>query len=190
VTIFSDSLKAHYATVQLLDPLEATIVKVCSDITAAFKNGNKVLLLGNGGSAADAQHIAAEFVGRYGYGFERRKALPAIALTTDTSILTALVNDAEAAILFSRQVEALAQKGDVVIGISTSGNSSNVLNGIVSAKKAGCTTIGLLGGNGGTLKSEVDTAILVPSNDTPRIQECHILLGHIICDIVERNFAC
>ena len=187
MTIFSDSLKAHYATVQLLDPLEATIVKVCSDITAAFNNGNKVLLLGNGGSAADAQHIAAELVGRFKL---QRRALPAIALTTDTSILTALGNDYSFEYVFCRQVEALAQKGDIVIGISTSGNSVNILKGIQSAVAAGCTTIGLLGGNGGTLKSEVDTAILVPSNDTPRIQECHILLGHIICDIVERNFIC
>jgi D-sedoheptulose 7-phosphate isomerase len=186
VTVFSDSIKAHSAAVLLLDPLETIIAEVCTIITTAFNNGNKVLLFGNGGSAADAQHIAAELVGRFKL---QRRGLPAIALTTDTSIITALGNDYTFEYVFCRQVEALAQKGDVVIGISTSGNSPNVLKGIQSAGAAGATTIGLLGGNGGTMKSEVDIAIVVPSNETPRIQECHILLGHIICDVVERNFA-
>jgi len=186
VTVFSDSIKAHCATVELLDPLQAAIAEVCNIITTAFNNGNKVLLFGNGGSAADAQHIAAELVGRFRI---QRRGLAAIALTTDTSIITALGNDYTFEYVFCRQVDALAQKGDIIIGISTSGNSPNVLKGIQSAAAAGCTTIGLLGGSGGTIKSEVDIAIVVPSNETPRIQECHILLGHIICDIVERNFA-
>jgi D-sedoheptulose 7-phosphate isomerase len=186
VTVFSDSIKAHCATVQLLDQLEPILADACNRIIAAFKNGNKVLLFGNGGSAADAQHIAAELVGRFKL---QRRGLPAIALTTDTSIITALGNDYTFEYVFCRQVEALAQKDDVVIGISTSGNSPNVLKGIQSAAAAGCKTIGLLGGNGGTLKSEVDIAIVVPSNETPRIQECHILLGHIMCDVVERSFA-
>jgi len=165
--------------------LEETIGIVCSEITQAYKNGNKVLLFGNGGSAADAQHIAAELVGRFKL---QRRALPAIALTTDTSILTALGNDYSFEWVFCRQVEALAQRGDIVIGISTSGNSPNVLKAIQCATDAGCRTIGLLGGTGGMLKSAVHIPVIVPSNDTPRIQECHILLGHIICDIVERNF--
>lgn len=186
MTVFSDSIIAHCATVQLLGQLEPILAEACNSIIEAFNNGNKVLLFGNGGSAADAQHIAAELVGRFKL---QRRGLPAIALTTDTSIITALGNDYTFEYVFCRQVEALAQKGDIVIGISTSGNSPNVLKGIQSAAAAGCTTIGLLGGNGGTLKSEVDIAIVVPSNETPRIQECHILLGHIMCDVVERRFA-
>ncbi len=142
--------------------------------------------MGNGGSAADCQHIAAELVGRFK---SEREGLPAIALTTDTSILTAIGNDYSFNEIFARQIEALANKGDLVIGISTSGNSENVIRGILKAKKIGCYTVGLLGKDGGKLKNLVDLAIIIPSNNTPRIQECHILIGHIACEIVDKEFS-
>jgi D-sedoheptulose 7-phosphate isomerase len=146
--------------------------------------GNKVLLFGNGGSAADAQHIAAEFVGRF--AFERR-ALPALALSVNTSCVTAIGNDYGFDLVFSRQIEALGREGDVAIGISTSGNSQNVLQGLSAARKLGLSTVALTGCNGGKLKSAVDHCICAPSNETPRIQECHLLIGHIICELVERT---
>ena len=152
-------------------------------IIQCFKKGNKVVLFGNGGSAADAQHIAAEFVGRFQLN---RKSYPALALTTDTSILTSLANDYSYDIVFSRQCESLVSKGDVVIGISTSGNSKNVLNGLKKAKEKGAKTIGLLGNNGGEIKDIVDISIVVPSKHTPQIQEVHRVIYHIICDYVEK----
>ncbi len=153
-------------------------------IIERFKQGNKVVLFGNGGSAADAQHIAAEFVGRFQLN---RKSYPALALTTDTSILTSLANDYSYDIVFSRQCESLVSKGDVVIGISTSGNSKNVLNGLKKAKEKGAKTIGLLGNNGGEIKDIVDISLIVPSSSTPRIQEAHRTISHIICQIVEEQ---
>jgi len=153
-------------------------------IIQCFKKGNKVVLFGNGGSAADAQHIAAEFVGRFQLN---RKSYPALALTTDTSILTSLANDYSYDIVFSRQCESLVSKGDVVIGISTSGNSKNVLNGLNKAKEKGAKTIGLLGNNGGEVKDIVDISLIVPSSSTPRIQEVHRTISHIICQIVEER---
>jgi phosphoheptose isomerase len=183
--IFTESLEAHLNAVKLLPALSGQVKKASDAIIQVFKKKNKVLLCGNGGSAADSQHIAAEFVGRFRL---ERRGLPAIALSTDTSILTAIGNDYSVDRIFSRQVEALAQSGDIVIGLSTSGKSPNIVEAIKKAGQSGCLTIGFLGGSGGALKDLVDVPLLVPSDDTPRIQECHILLGHIICDIVERAF--
>jgi D-sedoheptulose 7-phosphate isomerase len=151
-----------------------------------LKKGNKILLCGNGGSAADAQHIAAELTGRYK---TERMALPAIALTTDTSALTAIGNDYGYDIIFSRQVEALARPGDMLIGISTSGNSQNVLNAFQSARNIGCATMALSGRDGGRMKSAADFNLIVPSDNTPRIQEMHILIGHIICQAIDDSFS-
>mgnify|MGYP001614072370 FL=1 len=155
-------------------------------ILTSYRNGGKVILCGNGGSAADAQHLAAELVGRFKL---ERRALPAIALNTNTSILTALGNDYGYETVFSRQVEALANEKDIIIGLSTSGNSPNVLKAIEAAKAKGAMTIGLTGGNGGSLAKMTDLAIVVPSDNTPRIQEAHITIGHIVCELVERELA-
>lgn len=151
-------------------------------IVEAFKAGNKLLLFGNGGSAADAQHIAAEFVNRY---LIERPPLPAIALTTDTSILTSISNDYSFQDIFVKQIKALAKAGDVAIGISTSGRSVNVLKGIKAAKEMGLRTIALVGGDGGELAKIADEALIVESASTPRIQEVHITIGHIICEMVD-----
>jgi D-sedoheptulose 7-phosphate isomerase len=150
----------------------------------ALKQGNKVLLFGNGGSAADAQHIAAEFVGRFAFD---RPALPALALSVNSSCVTAIGNDYGFDRVFSRQLEALARLGDVAIGISTSGNSANVLHAMSTAKKMGLGTVALTGQGGGKLRGSVDHCICAPSDKTPRIQECHILIGHIISELVEKE---
>jgi D-sedoheptulose 7-phosphate isomerase len=184
--IFTESLDAHVKAVKLLPALSGRVAQACDAIIKAFINKNKVLLCGNGGSAADSQHIAAEFVGRFKL---ERRGLPAIALSTDTSILTAIGNDYSVDRIFSRQVEALAQPNDIIICFSTSGKSRNVLEAVKKAREFGCFSIGFLGGSGGALKDLVDIPLVVPTNDTPRIQECHILLGHIICEMVERAFA-
>ena len=164
--------------------LSEQIEKSINEIIKCFSTKNKIIIFGNGGSAADAQHIVAEFIGRFQ---KERKSLPAIALTTDSSILTSLSNDYSYEVVFSRQCESLVSKGDVVIGISTSGNSKNVEKGIKTAKKMGAITIGLLGGNGGTISKIVDIPIIVRSNNTARIQEVHRVIYHIICGIVERE---
>ena len=161
-----------------------TIARVCEALVTALKAGNKVLLFGNGGSAADAQHIAAEFVGRFAFD---RPALPALALTVDTSALTAIGNDYGFDQVFSRQLEALARPGDVAIGITTSGNSPNVISGVLTAKKLGLVTVGLTGESGGKLRATADYCICVPSKSTPRIQECHHLIGHTLSEIVEQE---
>ncbi len=166
------------------EALAAQIAKVCEVIVSAYREGKKTLIAGNGGSAADAQHIAAEFVSRFYFD---RPALPSIALTTDTSILTAIGNDYSYERLFSRQIEAMGQKGDVFIAISTSGNSKNILMGLEAAKSKGLITVGLTGASGGKMAALCDYAIKAPSDSTPRIQECHILVGHIICGAVEAN---
>jgi len=153
-------------------------------VIGCYKKGGKVILFGNGGSAADAQHIAAELVGRFK---KERKALSSVALTTNASILTALGNDYDFKIIFARQVEALADKRDVVIGISTSGNSLNVVEGVKAAKEIRAKTIGLTGLRGGRLRRVVDLTLCVPSLDTARIQEGHITIGHIICRLVEEK---
>jgi len=155
-------------------------------IIAAYKRGGKVLLFGNGGSAADAQHIAGELVGQFKL---KRQALPAIALTTNTSLLTAVANDYGYDAVFSRQIEALVNEKDVVVGISTSGNSLNVVRAIEMAKMKGAKTIGLTGGNGGKLAEVADLVLIVPSDITPRIQEAHITIGHVICELVEKELA-
>jgi D-sedoheptulose 7-phosphate isomerase len=162
----------------------AAVSKVSQIVVRAVDEGNKLFLLGNGGSAADAQHIAAEFVGRFAFD---RPALPALALSVNTSCVTAIGNDYGFDQVFSRQIEALGRPGDVAIGISTSGNSQNVLCGISVAKKMRLHTVGLTGHGGGKLKSVADYCICVPSDQTPRIQECHILIGHIISELVEES---
>ena len=162
--------------------LEPGITNCINIIEECLKKGGKIILFGNGGSAADAQHIAAEFVGRFNM---ERKSYPAIALTTDSSIITSLANDYSYDIVFSRQCESLVSKGDVVIGISTSGNSKNVEKGIKTAKSMGAVTIGLLGGDGGIINNVVDIPIVVESTNTARIQEVHRVIYHIICGIVE-----
>ena len=172
------SAEALKESVILSDDIEESI----KAIIECFKNGNKVVLFGNGGSAADAQHIAAEFIGRFELN---RESYPALALTTDTSILTALSNDYSFDIVFSRQCESLVSPGDVIIGISTSGNSKNVLNGLRKAKEMGGITIGMLGNDGGKIKDVVDISLIVQSSSTARIQEVHRTISHIICQIVE-----
>jgi D-sedoheptulose 7-phosphate isomerase len=162
----------------------STVSKASEIMIVALDRGNKILFFGNGGSAADAQHIAAEFVGRFAFD---RPALPALALSANTSILTAVGNDYGFDQVFSRQIEALGRAGDVAIGISTSGNSPNVLRALSSAKKIGLHTIVLTGSTGVELRNAVDVCICVPSNDTPRVQECHILIGHIISELVEQT---
>lgn len=173
-----ESIKVKEEVIKNLIP---QIEKTANIIIRSLKKGGKVILFGNGGSAADAQHIAAELVGRFK---KERRGLPAIALSTNTSIITALSNDYDFKIIFSRQLSALCNKGDVAIGISTSGNSPNVLQGIKTAKKIGAKTIGL-SGRGGKIKEIADLCINVPSDDTPRIQEAHITIGHILCKLVE-----
>jgi len=172
------------AKVSLLEQAE-NIKEVSSKIIERLKAGNKLLVFGNGGSAADAQHIAAELVGRYKL---ERKGLPVISLTTDSSILTAWANDYEFSTIFSRQVEALANKGDVLLGISTSGNSENIINAFSNGKEIGTINISLTGKDGGKLKSISDLNINSDSKNTPRVQECHVLAYHIICELVEREF--
>ncbi len=164
------------------ETLGSQIVQLSELIKETLERGNTIFLMGNGGSAADAQHIAAEFVGRFK---KERRGLPAIALTTDTSILTAVGNDYGFDEIFSRQIESLANKGDLVIGISTSGNSGNILKGIESAQKIGASVAGLAGKDGGELKKACPLCLVVASNDTARIQEAHITIGHIICELVE-----
>lgn len=160
----------------------ALIAEVGERLIAAYRAGGKVLLFGNGGSASDAQHIAAELVGRY---YVHRRALPAEALTVNASSLTAISNDYSFDHVFARQIEAFGNAGDVAVGISTSGNSPNVIAGVRAAKQLGMLTVCLTGAGGGQLKGEVDYCVAVPSTDTPRIQEAHGLIGHIWCEMVE-----
>ena len=181
-----EELKDHQHLVQkVIDLLSSDIETGCELITSAIKNGHKVLLAGNGGSAADAQHIAAELSGRF---VKERKALPGIALTVDTSALTAIANDYGYDHVFSRQLEALAQPGDLFIGISTSGNSQGILNAFEAGKKLNCKTLGLSGRDGGKMNGLCDLNIIVPSQITARIQEMHILIGHILCKAVDELF--
>jgi D-sedoheptulose 7-phosphate isomerase len=167
---------------QLIEGCADKIVLAAESVARCLRDGGKILLFGNGGSAADAQHIAAEFVGRF---VEDRVPLSAIALTTDTSALTAIGNDFGFEQIFARQVRALSKVGDVVLAISTSGQSVNVLSGVEVARGAGLTSIGLTGGKGGRLADIVDIPLVVPSHNTARVQECHIAIGHIICEVVE-----
>jgi len=164
--------------------LLSQIEEVCTLITQAYKNNKKTLLAGNGGSAADAQHIAAELVNRF---YIDRPGLPSIALTTDSSILTSIGNDYGYEQLFARQVQALGNEGDIFIGISTSGNSPNIIKALETCKEKGIISIGLTGASGGKMAGLCDYCIKVPSDETPRMQEAHILIGHIICYIVEQE---
>ena len=181
--ILNESIRVKKKIVD--DPsLLSQINQISSIIIEAYRKKKKVILFGNGGSAADAQHIAGELVNRL---YLEREALPAIALTTDSSVLTSIANDYDYSRIFARQVEALAKEGDVVIGISTSGSSSNVIEAVKTAKEKGAKTVGFTGNKGGKLAELVDFVIGVPSDETPRVQESHITILHIICCLVERE---
>lgn len=175
---------AHMAMFNALAPLFPTISDVGIAMQNTIQNGGKILIMGNGGSAADSQHIAAEIVGRYK---KERKGMPAIALTTDTSILTSVGNDYGYDYIFARQIEALCRPEDLVIGITTSGNSANIVRAIEAAKAIGATTVGLTGGTGGKLKDLCDFSLVMPSSVTARIQEAHIFVGHSLCEILESD---
>jgi len=178
-------LKAHIDVVNLVREKLAGPISDCARMSIdALQGGRKLLIMGNGGSAADAQHFAAEMVGRF---LLERKALPALALTTDTSILTAVGNDYGFDEIFKRQVEALANPGDILIGISTSGNSLNIKRALEAGKDIGVKTIGLLGRDGGEIGPMLDLNLTVPSSETPRIQEAHLVIIHILCDLVEKG---
>ncbi len=181
----NECLEEHIQVVRTHQRLISKRITAFSEkVITTFRTGNKVLLVGNGGSAADAQHLAAEFVGRFRFD---RPSLPAMALGTDTSILTAVGNDMGFESIFSRQIESLGNSGDVLIAISTSGSSPNVVKAVEEAKGKQMYTIGFLGKNGGLLKGIVDDSIIIESEDTARIQETHITMGHILCDIVEKK---
>jgi D-sedoheptulose 7-phosphate isomerase len=183
--MLSKCLNDHIETAKKMEKLLPDIISAAELCLASLKDGGKIMLCGNGGSAADSQHIAAELSGRFK---KERKPLAGIALTTDTSALTAIGNDYGFEQIFSRQVEALAKEEDTLIAISTSGNSKNVINAIESAKKIGCKIITLTGKNGGKMKDLGDVNIVIPSNDTPRIQEMHIMVGHMICAFIDEYF--
>ena len=176
---------AHQETiVKVIETMQKPLLEASKLAVETLRAGNKILLCGNGGSAADAQHIAAELTGRYK---TERRGLPGIALTTDTSALTAIGNDYGYDRIFDRQVEALANKGDLIIGISTSGNSKNIVNVLKLGRELDCKTVGFSGYKGGVMNELCDINLIVPSNNTPRIQEMHILFGHIICQIVDNK---
>lgn len=185
--IYRDSLAEHREVAERLIADAVPDIARCGElIWTAFREGRKVLICGNGGSAADAQHIAAEFVGRYE---TERRALPGIALTTDTSALTALGNDYGFERVFARQVEALAAEGDVLIAISTSGNSPNVLAAIETARRKGCTVVGMTGRDGGRMRSLCDALFAAPADRTARVQEAHITVAHMWCEYIDRQMA-
>jgi len=185
--IIQETFETHIQLARkCVDELTDQIETAANVTIEGLKQGKKILFFGNGGSAADAQHLAAEFVGRFK---RERRGLPAIACTTDSSILTAIGNDYGYDKVFLRQVEALANEGDIIVGISTSGNSESVLCALDYGKQHGCKTIGFLGRDGGAMKDVVDIPLIVNAPDTARVQEMHILIGHIICDIVEEAFA-
>ena len=185
-SIIKKELNEHLTTLDATMKSIGSALEVAANICIdSLKQGGKILIFGNGGSAADAQHIAAELVGRYKL---ERKGLSAIALSTDTSSLTAIANDYGYEHVFDRQIEALANPEDVAVGISTSGNSSNVINALQLAKNIGCKSIGLSGKSGGDMNKLCDVNLVIPAKDTARIQEMHILLGHIICHLIELEF--
>ena len=182
-----NQIKKSYETKQNIyndNELLNKIEQVAEMCVSLYRGSNKTILAGNGGSAADAQHIAAELVGRYGFD---RPSIPSLALTTDTSNLTAIGNDYGYDKVFSRQLEGMGQDGDIFIGISTSGNSANIINAFKSAKEKNIATVALVGKDGGEMAKLADISLVVPSDSTPRIQESHILIGHILCDIIEKE---
>ncbi|MDO5045684.1 D-sedoheptulose 7-phosphate isomerase [Campylobacter sp.] len=183
--MINSELKSHQKTIEDTLALYDDIKKACEMAVSALKNGGKIMLCGNGGSAADAQHIAAELSGRYK---KERGALAGIALTTDTSALTAIGNDYGYEFVFSRQLEAIGRSGDLLIAISTSGNSPNVMRALEAAKRLGIRTLGLSGKDGGMMNGACELNLVIPSKDTPRIQEMHILIGHIICQAIDDAF--
>jgi len=183
--IINSEIKAHNESFNRIESLIPSIAEAAQLAINKIAHGGKIILFGNGGSAADAQHIAAELVGRYKH---QRIGLPALALTTDSSALTSIGNDFGYEFIFERQIEALSNEHDLVIGISTSGNSLNVINGLVAAKKSNISTIGFSGCGGGKMNDICDINIISPSNDTPRIQEMHIFIGHTICNIIDLHF--
>jgi D-sedoheptulose 7-phosphate isomerase len=182
-TLFLQNLQQHLELFQGLSRLDDVVAKASATIAASLSNGGKLMICGNGGSAADSQHIAAEFTGRF---IDDRRPLAALALSTDTSALTCIGNDYSFAEVFARQVRGLGRTGDVLLGISTSGNSENVLRAVHTARECGISCIGLLGRDGGKLAPLCDVAIVVPSAVTARIQEAHILVGHTLCGAVEQ----
>jgi D-sedoheptulose 7-phosphate isomerase len=177
-------LQSHATLFSQLKSIFPQVIAVANELSATMQRGGKILIMGNGGSAADSQHIAAEIVGRYK---KERRGLPAIALTTDTSIITSIGNDYGYDYIFARQIEALCRPEDLVIGITTSGNSKNVVNAIIEANSIGATTVGLTGGTGGKLSELCKFNLIMPSNDTPRIQEAHIFIGHSLCGMMESD---
>ena len=182
-----NQIKKSYETKQFIyknDTLLENIELVAKKCVSLYKESKKTILAGNGGSAADAQHIAAELVGRYGFD---RPSIPSIALTTNTSNLTAIGNDYGYNAVFSRQLFAMGQEGDLFIGISTSGNSQNIIEAFKVAKEKNIFSVALVGKDGGEMAKLADIALVVPSDETPRIQESHILIGHILCDIIEKE---
>lgn len=187
VAQYLDSEFAEHTAViaRTRDAVQDEFVRLVAACADAIRGGHKLLFFGNGGSAADAQHLATELVVRYR---QNRSAIAAIALTTDTSALTAIGNDFGFDSLFSRQIEALCRSGDVAIGISTSGNSENVIRGLQAAKAAGAITVGFTGEGGGRLAGHVDYSIFIPSKTTARIQEMHLMLGHVLCALLEKEF--
>ena len=180
-TAFQESAQVKLQFIQNEENV-GKIMEVTKRILAAYRKGNKVLLFGNGGSACDASHLAAELINRYK---KDREGLPAISLATDMAIVTSISNDYDYTELFSRQIKAIGHKGDIAIAISTSGNSPNVLKAVEAAKQKGLITIGFAGKDGGKLAGLVDYAFIVPSNNTARIQEAHITLGHLLCELIE-----
>lgn len=182
---FSKSIANHLEAIKSLDAIATSIEQVAEVMLNCSRNGGVIYWIGNGGSAADAQHYAAELMVRY---TRNREPIPSVALTTDTSLLTAHSNDYEYATVFSRQVKALVRKNDVVVGISTSGNSENVLLAMQEAKSEGAITIGLLGRDGGKMAKAVDYPLVVDNNITAHIQECHLVIGHYLCDYIEIGF--
>jgi D-sedoheptulose 7-phosphate isomerase len=185
-SLFKTHLSEHQEAIAKLNAMSEQIAPLAAAWLTALKDGKKIIFFGNGGSAADAQHLAAELVVRYRIN---RPALAGLALTTDTSILTAHSNDFGYDTVFSRQIEALAQPGDVVLGISTSGTSKNVLLGLQAANKRGCVTIAFTGEKGADCAAEAKLSFKAPSAITARVQECHLLIGHLLCDVAEQSFA-
>lgn len=183
---FSAKIDEHVATILALRRLTPKLETVAKRMVKALSDGAKILWMGNGGSAADCQHLAAEMVGRFS---RERGAFPSVALTTDTSVLTSIANDYGYEEIFARQIEALCYSDDIVVGISTSGSSVNVIKGLLTAREMGAYTVGFTGSAGGAIVKAADCCIEIPSSDTARIQEAHILIGHLLCDWVEDELA-